>query len=748
LYLETFVKKTQNKINPKTIAVAASLAAMQMGASYAQTLNLDEVVVTASPTGRTKMKSSDSVTSMGEEAIARTGATNVADILRAVPGIRAEASGGDGNANVVARGIPMSAGGGRYVQFQEDGLPVLMFGDIEFATPDMFMRTDYMTDRVEVVRGGSASTLTSNAPGAIMNFITKNSRDAGNSVGYTTGIGNRLNRVDFAFTNALSEDTHINFGGFQRQSDGGPGSANYTAADGGQIRGAITKTLDQGGYVRATFKSLDDRSPSLMPVPVTIGANGQITKMAGFDPRKTSVAMVGGGFTRDTTMDKNGNLVTSNPQDGTKSTSHAFGLEGKFNLSDGWSIEERFRKSSNSGQFNGPLGLNLGATDIRNVQLSTSNDNVDATFNDIKALKSFELNGGKSVFTGGLFTGTQRLAQTWGFNQYMVNAADIGNYTTQKLNANGSTLYDNPRTYDVTYTQTAPYAVLNWDKDQLNLDASVRNNSFTASGATYRPYTDSAGNYNTTGWNPASKDTVNYRMNKNAYSLGANYTINRDLSVYSRISDGHAMPNERNMYGAPGALNGHAPGLNQVKQQEAGVKYRDGNFNMFATYFQAQTDESNYEVTTNTSTVNSYESKGVELEVGYKSGGFRLGGGVTLTDAKIVKSNTQANVGHRPKNQAPVMYQFTPSYSFGQTEVGVAVIGTTDSYYGEDNAVKMPGYTLTNLFVNYKIDKKATANFSVANLFDKDAYTEGNVGAGFIRSIPGRTARASIRYEF
>jgi outer membrane receptor protein involved in Fe transport len=742
------VKANKKAINPKTIAFAASLAALQIGSAYSQNLNLDEVVVTASPTGRTKMKSSDSVTSLGEEAIARTGATNVADILRSVPGIRAEASGGDGNANVVARGIPMSAGGGRYVQFQEDGLPVLMFGDIEFATPDMFMRTDYMTDRVEVVRGGSASTLTSNAPGAIMNFITKNSRDAGNSVGYTTGIGNRLNRIDFALTNALSNDTHINFGGFQRQSDGGPGSAGYTAADGGQIRAAITKTLDQGSYLRATFKSLDDRSPSLMPVPVTISPNGQITKFSGFDPLKTSTSMVGNGFTRDVVMDKNGNLVSTNPQDGTKSTSRAFGLEGKFNLNDGWSIEERFRQSSNSGRFNAPLGLNLGSSGIYNVQLDTSNDNVDAIFNDVKAMKSFEMQGGKSLFTAGLFTGTQKLAQTWGFNWYNVNLNDPGNYSSQKTNTNGSNFYDNPRTYDVTYTQTAPYAVINWDKGPLNLDASVRNNTFTASGATFRPYKDGAGNYIMTGWNPASKDTVDYRINRNSYSFGANYTLDPNLAVYSRFSDGHAMPNERNMYGFPGALNGSAPAVNHVLQQEAGVKYRQGNFNMFATYFQAQTDETNYEATTNIASANSYDSKGIELEMGYKSGGFRLSGGVTYTDAKIVKSNTAANVGNRPKNQAPLMYQFTPSYSFGQTELGVAIIGTTDSYFAEDNAVKMPGYTLTNLFVNYKIDKSATANFSVANLFDKEAYTEGNVGAGFIRSIPGRTARASIRYEF
>lgn len=171
------MKTNQKKISPKTIAVAASLAALQIGAVYAQNLNLDEVVVTASPSGRTKMKSSDSVTSVGEEAITRSGATSAAEILRSVPGIRSESSGGEGNANITVRGAPVSAGGSRYVQMQEDGLPVLLFGDIAFGTPDQFLRTDYTTDRVEVVRGGSASTLASNAPGAIINFVSKNGRD-------------------------------------------------------------------------------------------------------------------------------------------------------------------------------------------------------------------------------------------------------------------------------------------------------------------------------------------------------------------------------------------------------------------------------------------------------------------------------------------------------------------------------------------------------------------------------------------
>ncbi len=136
-------------------------------------LKLNQLVVTGSSVRTTKMKQSLSVSSIDSEQIAKTGASNAAELLRSVPGLRSESTGGEGNANITVRGVPLSAGGSRYVQMQEDGLPVLLFGDISFGTAEQFLRADYSTARLEVVRGGSASTLASNSPGGIVNFISK-----------------------------------------------------------------------------------------------------------------------------------------------------------------------------------------------------------------------------------------------------------------------------------------------------------------------------------------------------------------------------------------------------------------------------------------------------------------------------------------------------------------------------------------------------------------------------------------------
>lgn len=742
------MKTNNKKISPKTIAVAASLAALQIGAVYAQNLNLDEVVVTASPTGRTKMKSSDSVTSVGEEAIMRSGATSAAEILRSVPGIRAESSGGEGNANITVRGAPVSAGGSRYVQMQEDGLPVLLFGDIAFGTPDQFLRTDFTTDRVEVVRGGSASTLASNAPGAIINFVSKRGRDVGNAVGVTTGLGSRLNRYDFNFGSAMGSDTYFNMGGFMRQGEGAPYNTGFNSQDGGQLKASVTKEFDKGSYVRVNFKNLDDKTPTILPVPTRL-SNGKIQTIAGVDPR--NAFFINPNITRDTTIDRHGNQVTSNPANGLHVTSRSIGLEAKLNLDNGWTVEEKMRKSSNGGRFIGMFPADNGngaGGPFTGTMFNTSLDNMDNLFNDLKASKSFDMNGGKSVFTGGLFTGSQNLGQTWFWNQYTVGT----NGTWSAPVSSGWNTWGGccSRTYDMKYNVTAPYAALNWEKDKLTIEGSVRQNNMSATGQTFKGSTPTnATALSAASWSAGSADTVNYKQNKMSYSAGANYAMTKDTALYGRISDGYNFAADRLLYGTSGALNGGKPvSFNRLQQQEFGVKHREGNLSLFGTFFMAQTDESNYEATTQKFTTNGYEAKGFELEAGYRSGAFRLSAGATITDAKIKSSLTAAEVGKKPRRQADLVYALSPSYRTGDLEFGAAFIGSGKSYGDDANTITMDGYMITNLFANYRINKQASAILSVNNTFNKLAFTEVEGDGHAARALAGRSAKATLKYEF
>ena len=137
---------------------AAPAAAAPAPAASGDGLQLDRVVITGTTVLRSKMKQSVSVSSLEGEQLGNLVASSATEVLRAVPGLRAESTGGEGNANLGVRGLPMSDGGGRYVQLQEDGLPVLLFGDISFATADQFLRADNNLDSIDVLRGGSAAT--------------------------------------------------------------------------------------------------------------------------------------------------------------------------------------------------------------------------------------------------------------------------------------------------------------------------------------------------------------------------------------------------------------------------------------------------------------------------------------------------------------------------------------------------------------------------------------------------------------
>jgi outer membrane receptor protein involved in Fe transport len=395
-----------------------------------------------------------------------------------------------------------------------------------------------------------------------------------------------------------------------------------------------------------------------------------------------------------------------------------------------------------------PADNGNGGNTFTGTMFNTSLDNMDNMFNDLKASKSFDLNGGKSVFTGGLFTGTQNLAQTWFWNQYTVGTN--GSWSAPVSSGWNTWGGCCSRTYDVKYNVTAPYAALSWELDKLTVEGSVRQNDMSATGQTFKGSTPTnATSLSSASWNAGSADTVNYKQSKMSYSGGANYAINKDTAVFARISDGYNFAADRLMYGTAGALNGSKPvSFNRLQQQELGVKHREGNLSLFGSFFMAQTDESNYEATTQKFTTNGYEAKGFELEAGYRSGAFRLSAGATITDAKIKSSLTAAEVGKKPRRQADLMYALSPSYRTGDLEYGAAFVGSSKSYGDDANTITMNGYMITNLFANYRINKQASAIVSVNNAFNKLAFTEVEGDGHAARALAGRSAKATLKYEF
>lgn len=756
------------------MAAAVAVAMLQMGAAQAQQttdttaaadgLNLERVVVTGTAVGASKMKSSNSVSSMELDTILNNAPTSAAEVLRSVPGLRAESSGGEGNANITVRGLPISAGGSRYVQMQEDGLPVLQFGDFNFTTPDSFVKIDGTLDHLEVVRGGAASTLATNSPGGIINFISKNGQDKGGSIGISRGLGYDETRVDFDYGGQISDRTRYFIGGSYRSGEG-IRRTGVNSEDGGQVRGNITHEFDNG-FVRVSFKHLDDKSPTALPVPVQV-KNGQISEIPGIDPRK--VSFYSPYWVPDVVLNKNNSHSATNVNDGLRVRSDSIGLESSFNLGNGWKLSENFRTSQNSGRFtgifagdNGQVGNYVIASGpnagqayngraFSAVVFNTSIDKAGNTLSDTKLAKTFEVYGGKLTTTGGLYLSDQKLGLTWNFNQYLMQAT--GDKPALLKTASATPGLIGPafgaccsRAIDVDYKTTSPYLNLGWESGPLNFDASVRQDRQRASGTANIATANAGGALQ---YQPGTVQRVDYSLNHTSYSVGGNYQLQKNLAVFARVSEGVAFNADRILFGTP--LDGTAPvNINTVKQIEGGVKWRQGPLSAFVTVFQAKTKESNYEATTQISTANDYDAKGVELETAYSAGAFRITGGLTYTHARITGTapGGESVIGNSPRRQAPVVYQLAPTYEMGKATFGATYIGTGKSWGDDAHTIILPAYQVLNAFINYQVTPQIQLALSANNLLDKIGYTEVESDGHAARSITGRSAKVSLKYTF
>ena len=190
--------------------------------------------------GRDRLDSATSTSALRASEAETYGARSLGEVLRNIPGIRVEYAGGEGNANFSIRGLPLSGTGSKFMQLQEDGLPVLEFGDMQLFGSDMFMRADLNLSAVEAIRGGSASTFASNSPGGVLNLISKTGDVEGGAIQGTLGVNYGEHRLDADYGYKLSDTVRMHVGGFYRQGEG-PRDVGFDAYKGGQIKANITK---------------------------------------------------------------------------------------------------------------------------------------------------------------------------------------------------------------------------------------------------------------------------------------------------------------------------------------------------------------------------------------------------------------------------------------------------------------------------------------------------------------------------
>ena len=777
--------------------------------TVAKAKTIDEVVITGNSNPKASIKTSTSISTLKMKDIENAAPRTTAEIFRTIPGIRSESSGGEGNSNITVRGVPVSAGGSRYLLIQEDGLPVLQFGDIAFGTQDQFTRFDSFVSRVEALRGGSASVFASNSPAGIINFITKTGEKAGGSVTQQVGLNYKNYRTDFDYGTGLGNGFYIAAGGFYRIGDG-PRKTGFNSNNGEQFRLSLLKKFENGS-LRIYGKVLDDRTAAYMPMPLGVSgtdADPKFSSLPNYDILRG--ALQTNNLRYDRTLDNNGNIFSSDVRDGMHSKSKAIGLEFNYNLGNDWKIEEKARYAANDGQFIAPFPAMVGKgsdffttgnfanygsavyagtntpvdmnayymkTALFNVKLNNFNNFVN-DFNINKKWNGVKLNAG-------VFNSRQNVNMSWMWNNYIQEVNDHNARLVDVKAASGAYITDHgllnygmkdwgnlKRDYNTTYNLTAPHAQVEINAtDKLTIDAGARydigNVKGYFSGATVTYTTrDMNGNgvidtpEQMVGTNDGIRVPVNYKYGIFGYSVGANYALNSHNAVFARVSKGGSASADRILFNTYNYTNTNDPGLDAVKvntvnQVEAGYKLRGAGYYLNSTLFYAGTKEANYEATTQLKTENKYQSFGLELDGYVKvAQGLDIKGGLTYTHAEIKNALDPTIVGNMPRRTPKFMYSVNPNFNANKFNIGLYVIGATKAYTQDVNKLTMPGYAIVNPYISYQFTKKLAVSVNGNNVFNTLAITEAEEGSiaggnGIVRArtMPGSTYSVSVKLD-
>lgn len=313
-------------------------------------LDMNEIITTATHIPMTKIESSVAVTTVNSREIRSLAPRSTADLLKAIPGFYVESSGGEGGNNLFPRGIPQD-GSYRYVAVMEDGLPVFEAPELAFANADIFLRVDETLRIVEGVRGGTGSIFASNAPGGMVNFISKTGGPERAGL-VKMGIGDYgLWRTDFNYGGPLGRNWRFNIGGFLR-IDNGIRNPGYIANKGGQLKANATHFFKKG-FVRLYAKYLNDRNIFYLPVPLQNPENPH--GIPGFDANYGTLTSLAANPGRFPTPD--GRIIQRDIRDGIHPNVLSFTSEVYLDLGRNWGLKNMTRYATAQLQFNAIFSL-------------------------------------------------------------------------------------------------------------------------------------------------------------------------------------------------------------------------------------------------------------------------------------------------------------------------------------------------------------------------------------------------------
>lgn len=776
-------------------------------------LQLQSVVVTGTATPTVNLKASVSVTSMSPEEIQQASPRSTTEMLRYVPGFtRVESSGGEVNENISMRGIL----GVEYVMFMEDGLPVFPTMHTFFMNADNLFRPDENLERMEVVRGGSSSLFGSNTPGAIINFINKTGGDQIQGTTVATGGTEGLARYDLDVNGPLGDNWRFNVGGFYRY-DHGVRDPGFPGIRGGQFKANVTRLLDNG-YVRFSAKVIDDNNQFILDLPFVNAA----------DPRFVPGFGAYGSMNTNEGLDLKVRTPTGTQTfplaNGLATNASWFTADAAFDLANDWHIRNSGQVMHDNQEWNalvpsnamtvsdflngpkgqGGLGLPVGST----IQLTYTN-HFDAQGNPLPFTTPNDLVApGQDIHVSkpiSAFQDQLQLRKNFNDKDYLSFGAYFANYTQDNHWFFSQILTDvrnNPRFLDAVVTTPggSPTAVtqngfVNFmsgytngtgqttifsgviganlqltDKLRADLGGRVEYDDYVQSSENTSTF-DLDGNPNTTFDNETFGNGTFRHFQKGitdwAASLGLNYALQDNLSLYGSAARGYKMPALDEFLQAQAQQQVDLFESREVQSYELGVKGVTGPIGFtvdgFFTLLKNVVSQGLViDSVTGASTwiiVPSPQNRSYGAEVELLANpieGLQLLGSGTLLRAEL-GSGAGADIGSRLNGVPTSLGNLSGTYTVGRFKALADWHWVANRPVDVSSGVSLPSYNYFNFGLAYLFPANGvTLNVNLLNAFQSEGLEEGNprlltTGTNPIflaRPILPRRLTVALRYDF
>lgn len=232
---------------------------------------------------------------------------------------------------------------------------------------------------------------------------------------------------------------------------------------------------------------------------------------------------------------------------------------------------------------------------------------------------------------------------------------------------------------------------------------------------------------------------------------GLTYKLRDDLSVYANYSESFEPVSAELALLEP-------PKPKEGRQYEAGVKYQPGFWNALFTlsvFDITQTNVPYYINATTQDQVGKVRVRGVELE-GKMALSDRLN--MTLAysywDPEILEDGTDGNVGNRPQlvpNQiasAWLDYTIPGQWHFNDLTIGAGVRYVGSTYADNANTIKLDQRMLVDAALSYEVFDNTTLQVNATNIFDKRYISSVDTFTNTAYYGDGRTIKATLKYTW